>query len=744
MKKLLLLLSLIIALSPTISAADITLKFFSSGSDDNENAISGCSAGRLSYQTVEAVGFGFAEFNNVTSDISIRELRRPSASGNDYISIIASQVGASNKAFNYVNSARKLTSGNGSLTFKMLFGKIKSVKITFAENITGDNHPFDAKVNCTMSGSGADYTYTSIEPGKPIVLAYNLTNTAIKEISITYEEATNFKPSAPTVTVSEEAVSKFGYQLDETQKQISFTTLPNVAAQSMISCVIPDNADQVYYTLEKDLTVPEQINVTTLDNKGPSFTVLSSNGYSKQYWMSGYYSVNFSSVLPGSDTNRGSNDNPLNDVSKNPMTLRVFAYNSAAKTFSDVVSYSVKLNRITAPIVNAALTSAVEGQRYDAATKTVYYTKVNPTVYFKIDENASSTYYSTNFSDPLTTRTSYTSGSPITITNWKEGVPLPPVGRFDQIEIISQVTFLGRNYYDENKGEVTIINIIREAADIPGQWRLTGYIPYGEYYRPITGTAPSVITFNGAIQLQFDPQGEDYYSKIYDHNPTAAELGTFAENAVLIDKTTNMVDNIYVIGKDDFPANTPEIWLACAGKNDAGMGEPYVIRLALKGPDTPKFVVDGGGYPSQYASTNDYTVAGGSLKSHFEVTDETTVVEYIMVPQNGNAWPTQPVGGWTRLTVSNGKAQFPGDRVNTGRLFYRAGKPMTTGSSKYIYSDYEYIDFTRLMTANASLTQKTSWYGAYSDNGLVTINEDVRLVGIYSANGSVNDVTKYL
>ncbi len=715
MKKLFLFLVSLLALTPPLSAETITMFTNATTTTDTK-----C------YYTNATVTTP-AQFTKTASKSNIRQLKYLVDNDEVYcenINWVSSNATTTlTYTYNATQTSRYLSLTKSThLKFSCLFGKITKVSITFQSGL--NNLYILAGSQTTKTSSSATLaTFVPNDDGGVVEMYLNASSTSgkITKIDIDYTPGDPIPPKQPALGVS----TAYHYEYDKENNTISIPAI-HAANSSSISIGMPQYGTAVYYTFNQDVPVPQSLSDIVTSNLSG--------------WVA--YTVGSTSSVPLANVKPD-----VNDLEGSAFKLRAIAYSSYSNSFGEELVTDCRYVRLPAPTVDKAKTEAVAGQKYDAATNTVTYSGANPVVYISgkpaAGTNIILSNYTTDFSDPKNsaTKKQFTTAAPdatVSYTNWSEGLPLPPVGTLNQIKAVTFATGggLGKDtifdeYYASHNNTPFTVNVVRQAPTAPASPVISSLSIDGG--NTLTDSdIPATIRLSEKAEIQVAAAGQvELYHKYFDHRPAASEL-TDLEKVTLgeADKMTIPVSCI------DIDGGKTECWLALVSRSTIGAGDsdPLLVKIALKGPDTPTIDFKGG-----YSLENrEYTVYGPSLVADFIST--AAAVEYKMARATGGSWPETPddvAGEWKTLTPVNGAVRIPADGIETGRLFYRAADPYQQGSDIMVYSDYAYTDFNRIAVTSTTLDDKLStWAPVYGEGCLVMINEPVRVMGFHATNAT--------
>ncbi len=737
MKKLLLLITAILALIPPLRAQDPepevkTMQFFVTNSDENYN-----STNPLKY--VFTSSSATASWSNFTSALAggstkyFRKLTKYNEENNDYV-LLETNVNAVGRppasGLSYNTSKTITVQSNGKLTFSMCFGKIKSVKLITSTNASSVSNPnfalnyfkaSDANNSKEVSASASTgFVFAPIDDSKPMTIVRGVYSIYIREIHVTYEVVEPKAPLKPQLDISD----TYHYKYDADNNSLGITCLPKV---SIVKVPTPSYGSAIYYTFNDEipsLTSTSDASANTADSKSKWVKYTGGSATTSN--------ISFATVKPADMTELDSSD----------FTLRVIAYGSMSDKFSEELVTKCHYIHLPSPEVDVASTTAISGQTYDAATNTVYYTGVNPVVYFKAvmgTEAPIISCYTTDLTNPLSGGTkvpSSTEPTEVKFPNWTEGMDYPPTGTTNVIKVLSYVNsgfnfIVYDEYYTANKQPFTI-TVKRVAPSAPSTTRINGYTIDGGITQ--SWDNPKSVRINDKVEFNLAIEGaNEVYERYFDHEPTSAEL---SENSAYTKSTIEpQGDKLTVTKADnlDVANGRTECWLALKNHNEGGYSQPTVIHIALQGPADPSLRPLYG----YIQEKDEFTILPSAFRSLIEVDDNTTVVKYQFLKEVNGVTPSAPdPSQWESLDITSGSTDFDSKNITgKGRLFLIAQAPLEGNASAMTSSDYVYYDFTTINPTETKLADKNSWdESPLGEDALVVINEPLRIMGFYGTN----------
>lgn len=680
MKKLLLLITAILALIPPLRAEEVKVTMF-------DNSITSSTYPNIPVSYVTGVGANMklttVSFNYATASYSnIKTLKYIDSANLDEVvcentnwNMSSTATIAYSKPSGYSYKAL-VWAKNTHLKFYSTFGKVKSVTVTFSTTVAKLQVRTDAGTTMTSGTGSSVATYKFTSDTGVISFYHTLTsNNYLKKIEVTYEPGVAVAPDAPTLNIT----PGYGYEYDKANATLKIPYFPATSTKaSYLTPPATNAADKVFYTFNKDLEKPE---------------VMPTGGTSLTNWVDGTaVGIKYADVIP-TDAK----------LAETEFTLRAISYSSATGMFSDILETHCKTVRLEAKIDVDKTIAAKDGQGYDETEGVVTYTTNNPKVFILPSLPGATTYYTTDLSDPAnknnTARKQYSPTSGIIVLNWETGDEELANDTRNKIKLYTTIVngekATGQSsaytYYTTAGNNAYTYTVKKVAAAVPVAPVVNGYTADGGLTLPFDAAKTVRIKETVGFNLGIGGQVE-IYEKYFDHEPTKEDLSNTSDFTKAVVETDK--GDLLTVTKDkiDIANGKTDCWLVLLSHNSTGYSQPTVIHIALQGPADPSLRPLYG----YIQEKDEFTILPSAFRSLLEVDDNTTVVKYQFLKEVNGVTPSAPdPSQWELLDITSGSTDFDSEKITgNGRLFLIAQAPLEGNASAMTSSDYVYYDFT--------------------------------------------------
>ena len=555
MKKLLLMLSLMLVYFSAHAATDITTLWstartqITAAANNNPpgvkyaTTIPSTSSKPTSFTSVNATTPAKSSSTTSVASINIAGLKSTSKTYPNIDDMLMYTEKGTKSGSNYSGTIKCLTnsaynstlqtSSGKYLFFEAKYGTIEKIMIrvgskstdswNFSTSGVADAFSSADESVCTVAPSGSDntiYYVTAVGEKKGLKIKMNNATTYITQIQVYWNPK---KPDAPTeapkLTKGTDATLKNVELLEpdaDAGRDYYQMTTPFIPTStiSLATASSTPNAEIYYWTLADETTLP-------VTNSAPATADIGSGGsyyfnYAKTKWISG-------GIKPyaggPSNTTTGFDDTY-------EFFVRVKGTNVSGASPETKLKIIVK--RPKSPEIDVEKTTAVKGQTWDEATKTLTYTSNQPKIYLTVDGSAGGSYYlfgpgKVSVSAPSK---SVPTSRELTPGIWEEGMPEIADGYTTRLQVFSQSPNSYRaastTNYTSSPTPSAIEDLLKKNGTpytifLTKKGEAKGVLEAPEV--EIDPTAEAVVTGNGIVNFIGDNVGVTAKSTMQTENP---------------------------------------------------------------------------------------------------------------------------------------------------------------------------------------------------------------------------------